>query len=138
MAGKGRPRTGDKKFREECREELIKCLNAYLVDEDKDNTYMVRFHRCYIGGDYGSIKDPQAGEKMYNMYRRQAQRNMKPQGYRNMALTTLRAFIIIEFYNREANLPTRELEDIMSQVLGDKKEEFIEHIVNNIKELGEE
>lgn len=126
-----------KQFIASCREDLFESFREYRASSDKGNSYLMRFHRCYISGDYGSYSDSSKGEQMYKMYRGQAQRNMKPNGYRQMAITTFRAFIGIEFYDRLSMPTTQELEDMLTLALEDQKDEFINGLIENIKMLAE-
>ena len=115
-------------------------LNQFIKEDDKVNSYLIRFHRLYLDGSYGTIESDKDGEKIYKLHISKFSKNLKEETLKAEALMTFRCFIVIEFFNREALLRVQELELLLRQGLGSEENYniFIDHLVNNVKDFKED
>ncbi|MGL5380547.1 hypothetical protein [Clostridium sp.] len=117
-------------------EEVKEMLKTWISDTDKENNYMMRFHRCYLDGSYGDVNNsPDGGYKLYKLYVNKFSKNLKESTWTKEAISTFKNFLIIEFFNRDVTLSNKEVENILVESLGDHKEAFINMLVDNCKDL---
>ena len=110
-------------------------LKEYLKSNDKNNSYLIRFHRLYLDGSYGDLKNSfNGGENVYNLHKRKyCNKNLKEETLRSEGLATFRNFITIEYFDRKYFITNTETEYILKSVLNNEYNNFINILANNIK-----
>lgn len=116
-------------------EELRSTLRNFINSEDKVNSYPIRFHRLYLDGSYGSLNPHMSGERLYKMHLGMFSKKNKEETLKSHAIATFKNFVSIEFFNKEYLIRIGEIESILSETLGECKDEFVDLLVENIKDL---
>ena len=127
----------DKKERENKFEEIKSLMRDFTTCKDKENHFLMRFHRCYLDGSYGDFENEKNGENLYNLHVRKFSKNLKTNTLINEALLSFRMFLSIEFMNRKFIISKNKMNTILDEVFLDDndREIFIKTIVNNCKNL---
>lgn len=115
--------------------EIKELMEEFKTSDDKINSYLIRFHRMYLDGSYGSFNPMVSGENLYKIHVGRFTRNIKEENYSKYALSTFKNFISIEFFNRKYNVPLNEVEKILEEGLGKYKDEFMNYLINDIKDF---
>lgn len=117
--------------------EIKELLNAWKTEKDQVNSYLVRFHRCYLDGSYGDLSNTyDGGYKLYQLHMRKFSKKLTDNTWRNNAISSFKAFLLIEFFNRRgSSLSNNDVEIMLTEALGEQKELFVNMLIDNCKDL---